>query len=68
MEQSKLKEGDVVKIYEDPITRKKLEGEAKLIDLQSRETDIHLDYYLEDWNISFPNKDGVYLRKIRIDR
>ena len=41
------KVGDVVRIYEDPLTEKTLEGEAKLIELLSEDTD--REYWLVEF-------------------
>lgn len=43
----KLKSGDIVKIYHDPITKTKLEGEARLVKKLSS------DEGLEDWQVIF---------------
>ena len=44
---SNLKPGETVKIYEDPWTQKKLEGEAKLIELLQQDSD--REYWLVEF-------------------
>lgn len=42
--------GDVVTIYEDPLTRKKVEGRAKLRRLWQTDNENRLEY----WEVRFP--------------
>jgi len=43
------KAGDVVRIYEDPLTEKRLEGEAKLIEKVSQDIDTEREYWLVEF-------------------
>ena len=52
--------GDKVKIYQDPITKKKLEGEATLVQFQSANDD-----GLEDWLVKFPGETETNQRMIQ---
>ena len=51
MEKQTLKPGDIVTIFQDPITQKKIEGKAELISIICRYPDNQ-----EYWDIDF--KDG----------
>jgi hypothetical protein len=48
-----MEKGDIVEIYEDPYTRKRLEGKAKLIKLLSSDVSMGEEY----WTIQFLNED-----------
>lgn len=63
---SKLKRGQVVTIYEDPITEKKPEGEAKLIECLEvntgySENHLHGLRRLQMWRVAFLEdaKEGI---------
>lgn len=50
-----MKKGDIIEIYEDPYTRKRLEGKAKLINLLSSDVSMGEEY----WEIQFlSEKEG----------
>jgi hypothetical protein len=51
-----MKRGDVVTIYEDPFTRQKVEGEAKLV----RSLNIMSDEKLELWEVHFTGDSPGY--------
>lgn len=52
--------GDIVEIYEDPITQKKPEGQAILVRMKRYMPD-HLEY----WQVRFPSDDpGVTVCRI----
>jgi hypothetical protein len=55
-----MNKGDIVTIYEDPLTEKKAEGKAKLIRPILSESDNDLEY----WEVKFENGD-IVLRWIR---
>ena len=69
MKQSEIKGGDVVEIYEDPVTRKRLEGKAIAIYIHCKDTGVALDWHFEDWQVQFvgDGPDDKYRRRIRID-
>jgi len=54
-----MQPGQVVKIYEDPLTEKKLEGEAKLIEL------LHQDSDREYWIVEFTRGHERHARWIK---
>jgi len=61
-----LKKGDKVVIFEDPMTREKPEGNARLVLFMSRDTfmlkgELH---NLEDWMVRFPPERHQYQRRI----
>ena len=56
-----MKRGDVVTIYEDPITRKKVEGKARLVRLLSALPDDNL----ERWEVHFTgDSQGHYVERM----
>ena len=55
-----LKKGDRVRIYENPITEKKLEGEATLVSRYRPDTGDGL--YM--WEVRFGNEEETVLRTI----
>ena len=64
-----MKYGDKVKVFEDPLTQMKLEGEAVLggrgpghpVLVQTSP-----NLLLETWNVRFPEDDGLYLREVLV--
>lgn len=69
-QQAALKAGDVVDVYEDPITREELEGRAKLLKLLSRDPrQLGRGWHIERWEVQFEGTfDGdVWERAIRVD-
>lgn len=53
--------GDVVEIYEKPMTQQRLEGLAKLVRLVQKDVDREL------WEVKFVGDDaGVFLRWIKV--
>lgn len=61
-----MKKGDIVKIFEDPVTEQKFEGNAKLVS-KTNTPDVQLDdgSHLEFWLVVFPDSFEVY-RKIKV--
>lgn len=55
-----MEKDDVVNIYEDPLSMKKLEGQATL-----KEKVMNLTDGVELWWVSFEEEYGVALRKIK---
>jgi hypothetical protein len=54
-----MKRGDVVKIYENPVTKTKIEGEAKLMRLLKTMSDD-----LEQWEVHFTgDSPGSYVER-----
>jgi len=58
-----MQKGDIVMIYEDPITEQKPEGKAKLLKLILGST-----YELETWQVKFLNDGVVTARHIKVKR
>jgi len=59
----RLAKGQVVKVYEDPITKQAPEGKARLIRLVGRASDGY-----EDWRVEFENEPGEkYVRRLHPD-
>lgn len=56
--------GDNVRVYEDPITEKKLEGEARLVEMIEPENQ---DGF-EIWKVRFLNERDNYVRTIKAQR
>jgi hypothetical protein len=58
--------GDCVKIFEDPVTEQKLEGNAQLVS-KTNTPDVQLEggSHLEFWLVVFPNGEKAY-RKIKV--
>jgi len=52
-----MKIGQIVKIYEDPITEQKLEGKAKLTKRLKLTNAINAKEQLEYWLVAFQNDD-----------
>jgi len=64
-----MNEVDIVKIYQDPITKGKLEGWAKLI-RKTDMPDVHVtpSSTLERWEVEFiDDESGTYIRDILTD-
>ena len=57
----KMKKGDIVKIYEDPITETRLEGKAKLI-LFIQNLHVNVEY----WKVKFISDGFITTRSIKI--
>lgn len=57
-----MKVGDIVNVYEDPITEKKLEGKATLI---SRIVGSNNSTY-ERWYVRFEGEHELYERSINV--
>jgi len=53
-----MEAGSRVKVYEDPITCKKLEGEAVLVSCWYAMVD------MEQWHVKFDDDEGLYSRAI----
>jgi hypothetical protein len=56
-----MEQGQVVTIFEDPVTKKKPEGEAVLLELMWKD---RFPPYMERWKVSFTGEDDVYERNI----
>ena len=56
--------GDYVVIYEDPMTRKKPEGRAQLVEHIATHGGTPV---LQRWLVRFPNEHQTYQRIIRVD-
>ena len=65
---SKLKKGDRVTIYSDPITQVKIEGKAILHNCQKNICEDYGDFVLEYWDIKFENEEDIYSRFIRVNK
>ena len=59
--EDKLKKGDVVKIYEQPLSETKFEGEAKLISFIR-----FLNVGVELWRVKFIDDDMIVNRAIKV--
>ena len=57
-----MKKGDIVKIYEDPITKEKPEGQAKLINRISRSGNKVARF--ETWEVKFLSDGYITERTI----
>ena len=55
----KMKSGDFVTVYEDPLTEKKLEGKAELVTLLKDEEDKQF------WLVEFHGEAGLFGRWIK---
>lgn len=55
-----MKTGDIVMVYEDPITEQKPESKVKLLKL------ITSDGYLEHWEVKFLDDGMVTQRNIKV--
>lgn len=53
-----MKKGDIVTIYEDPITCEKSEGSAKLVKYHRGDRHFSRDWHLEDWTVEFVDEPG----------
>ena len=60
---SKMIAGSVEFIYQMPITKEGLEGEAKLIEFVSFDPDTSL----QTWNVQFTNDDRIVERRLLIE-
>ncbi len=59
---AKLKKGQVVTIFEDPISRLKPEGKATLVKFESKDNDGI--YNMERWQVRFQGDSETFSRKI----
>jgi hypothetical protein len=77
MSTTKLKPGQIVTVYQKPLTREGLEGQAKLIRFSGEfeqvsvlpietESGLHYPNGFEYWYVRFINEKGEYLRLIEI--
>ena len=56
-----MQTGDKVYIYQDPITREKLEGMAELVEIVVQDAGVFLDNHLEIWEVRFESeRDSTY--------
>gem|GEM_PF-2599835 len=58
-----MKKGDVVKIYEQPLTETKFEGEAKLISFIK-----YLNVDVELWRVKFIDDGQIVSRAIKVEK
>lgn len=60
--------GDRVKIFEDPVTEQKFEGDAQLVS-KTNTPDVQLEdgSHLEFWLVAFRNGEEAY-RKIKVKK
>ena len=63
-----VKAGDVVMIYEDPVTAKKPEGKAKLIrKCSTPAVEEYEGLRLEFWIVIFEGDEGQVYRAVRVE-
>lgn len=60
-----MRKGDVVKIYEQPLTETKYEGKAKLISF-IKQLNSAVNYGVELWRVKFIEDGQVVSRAIKI--
>ncbi|HEX9987063.1 MAG TPA: hypothetical protein VGE45_01090 [Chloroflexia bacterium] len=58
-----MKPGDKVNIYEDPLEREHLEGEATLV-RKGEDYGVYDGVIVERWTVRFPGDDDTYERLI----
>lgn len=63
----KLRAGETVKVYEDPITQQRLEGMATLVELGCKTGNVEDDWHLEEWKVQFLGDSEVVERRIRVE-
>jgi hypothetical protein len=63
----RLNAGDTVTIYEDPLTARKVEGQAKLIRRVSDRVEQYENVALEFWRVQFEGEDMVVYRAVRVE-
>jgi hypothetical protein len=66
MNQFAVRKGDIVMIYEDPITKEKPEGNATLIK-KLFSTMEGTNWHTEYWQVRFINEEAIFERTIRVD-
>ena len=59
-----MKKGQIVTVYVDPATRENVEGEAKLLYLQSNDMGVYDGHPMEYWKIRFISDGWTGLRFI----
>lgn len=59
-----MKKGDIVSIYEQPLTETKYEGEAKLVSF-IKQLNSAVNYGVELWQVKFINDGMVVSRAIK---
>jgi len=59
-----VKKGDIVSIYEQPLTETKYEGEAKLVSF-IKQLNSAVNYGVELWQVKFINDGMVVSRAIK---
>ena len=65
-----MEKGQVVQIFQDPITRQDLEGRATLVEYRrymGDSVDEESCYTLERWLVRFTSEEGAWERNIRVD-
>jgi len=60
----KLTKGQIVSVYQDPVTCTKLEGPAKL----KKRLDTYADPGYEWWMVEFDGEGTTYQRKINLNK
>ena len=63
-----MQKGQIVSVYQDPLTEKQLEGQARLVELVQVESGIVEYYRLERWIVEFPDdlESGQVERIVRV--
>ena len=63
-----MKAGDIVSVYEDPITQTRLEGRAVLVNkVRDEMENIGGHYRIERWDVRFEGEDETYEREILLE-
>ena len=60
-----MKKGDIVMIYQDPVTEQKLEGKAELLKFIGSNGQLDENSILETWQVKFLDDDMVTTRSIK---
>ncbi len=58
-----MQAGELVTVYEDPITRKRPNGRARLVTRRPRQ-EVIAGYTLERWDVRFAGERDIYQRWI----
>ena len=62
-----LKQGDIINIYQKPVTEEDLEGKAKLIKLiHATPLDTFNRRSIEDWEVRFEGETETYRRTVLV--
>lgn len=63
-----MKKGDIVTIYEDPITKKNPEGKAKLVNRLDEDSIWTGEYLIDVWSVRFLGEKTLYFRRLLAER